>query len=266
MIPKQRPEGAPQSAYARVPRRGASPFRFGDVPRGPKDRLRGRRSPRGARTKRSAQAPGPVRPWFERIQTFTGIVTGIAALTLSIMNWIQLNHRPSVTMTMPSLIRISQGTDYANVYLQPTFTVAEKTDLTGIVSWVRLEVEPLAGSAAPPAPRLFWEETVDFVYNAQSGEADYRYLSDPAPIVVTQDKPQLPYILFESDRPFGAGDWQWRVIAERQHQTPLVAEMCVHLSTEDVTQLKEQGLARYLVFRAIRSTSSASACYRRNTV
>src|SRR5919199_3882094 len=51
MIPKQRPEGAPQSAYARVPRRGASPFRFGDVPRGPKDRLRGRRSPRGARTK-----------------------------------------------------------------------------------------------------------------------------------------------------------------------------------------------------------------------
>jgi hypothetical protein len=112
---------------------------------------------------------------FRRVEITTTIltaITAIAALILSLISTVQLNRRADITLTMPKLIRISQGipalgstagTLQTAIWIQPTFMVYQKTDVASIVTSVRLDVTPLAatGSAPslPPAlPYFYWVE------------------------------------------------------------------------------------------------------------
>jgi hypothetical protein len=226
------------------------------------------RSP-GWRRLRRSRGSAPIghyritkRSWFERLQGWTTVVTAVAALVLSITTYRQLNHRPDIQMVMPKLIRIAQSDTYTWLYIQPSFTVQEKTDLTGVVSSVRVA---LRGPPGTNRPRFYWWGVAAFSQNNGQG-LSYGYLADPAPLVVTQDKPQAQYLRFNSLVPvFTIGRWNGSLIVDRQGQSPLSTSFCIDMSASALQQIQQaQGNTWYL-FRNDPPDASASltgsGCY-----
>jgi len=141
-----------------------------------------------------------------------------------------------MSLTLPRVLRIAQNPDFMEVYIQPTFTVFEKTDITSVVTSVHLDLIP-PPQTSHPTPYLYGGDVVEFT-DAQTGTGRLagKYLSDPAPFAVTQDKPQALMLRFYG--PSGsliAGRWHGALTAERQGQPSLRDNFCVDLSVFNIS-------------------------------
>nr|SBP00933.1 hypothetical protein BN4615_P10449 [Nonomuraea gerenzanensis] len=202
--------------------------------------------------------------WLDALQLWLGLATGTIALILSIINWVTLNRDPEVSLSLPSILRIAQG-DNVWLYLQPTFTTIRKTETTDYITGMELRVRPPAGSGA--APTLVWDETGTWVYDSKTQEADYSYQSDPQPMLVSQDTPQSPTILFEATGwQFRPGRYELELRATRSStDTPLAATFCLDITADDDAAFAQEGQYRWIGFQRTRTGSASSpakACYR----
>ena len=83
----------------------------------------------------------------------------------------------------------------------------------------------------------------------RQGRIHLKYVADPAPIVVTQDKPQLPVLTFAAYKTLlAAGKWKGALIAEQKAQPTLVGEFCLDLSPTDIEELSKGG-SNYVALR-----------------
>ncbi len=156
----------------------------------------------------------------------------MAAFGLSLLTWWQVNHVPDLHVTMPRLVRISQAPDQVWLYLQPTLVTHERRDVAAVVTSVELELRREGGPA--PAP-FFWDETGTWDFTPGQRLLTYRYLADPTPLVVTQDRPQQPTLVFTAlDTRLDPGRWQGRLHIEREGQEPVLMTLCVDVTADDV--------------------------------
>ena len=163
-------------------------------------------------------------------------------------------------MTMPTALRITQHTDGYSIVIQPTFTVHETSELTSVVTDLRLEVD----AQEDVSPRFEWVDTAAYVNNPYTGIPDWQYHADAAPLVVTQAEPRNEHIRFVSGDPLPAGTWVMRLAAVREGQEDLVSRFCVNLSDDLIaTMMSQRGV--YTVLRTDYTDGADGAddsCYR----
>lgn len=210
--------------------------------------------------------------WARRVNVITTVLTAltaVAALILSLISTTQLNRRADMLLTMPNVIRFAQGYPLggparAEILIQPSFMVYQRTDITSVVTSVRLRMTPPPHTNSPP-PYFFWADVVEYNYDTQTGITQGKSLSDPTPIVVTQDNPKAPILRFLATPAFlEMGRWKGTLTVERQGQTPLVSEFCIDISTNDVSTNMQFGSLNEFIMRNDQTPPSAQApnCYR----
>jgi hypothetical protein len=134
-------------------------------------------------------------------------VTGVApvaislvSLLLSLYTIVDANRDPSVSLTLPDIVRVAQGQQDAWIYLQPRFVGTGRNQRVAVISDVRLRVEPEQGE-----PMAFtWDEQGTWQFSTEDKSLTWIYLADPAPLVVSQSTPQLPINLY-----VGPEGWEW---------------------------------------------------------
>jgi hypothetical protein len=203
---------------------------------------------------------------YERIQTWTTVataLTAIVALGLSAINYMQVNHRPTIQMMMPRVIRIAQGA-LTDLYIQPTFTVQKMTGVAGVISSVNVTLQ---GPVGTKEQKFYWVGTVEFAQDPNSFNYYNRYNGDPTPIIVTEANPQHSHLKFSTlDPAFTIGRWRGSLIADQQGQSPLVAPLCIDISKTDLQTIEGTAGKRYFNFRNDLPTDGTQApnsgCYR----
>jgi hypothetical protein len=182
---------------------------------------------------------------LSRILEVVTAVIALGAFLLSVYNWIEANQTPQLNVAMPKLVRLTQHSDGYTLAIQPTFAVIKKSDATNVVSSVRLEVE----SKGDVSPHFRWIDVVRYIdSDSQTHVPRWQYLADPAPIVVTLDRPRNDHLRFASAQPLPAGTWTMRLIVERVGQKPLEQSFCLSLTKIDVQSMRDH-VGSYYVFR-----------------
>jgi len=129
---------------------------------------------------------------------------------------------------------VPQSPDRVEIYIQPVFTVHQKTDVTSVVTWVHLSMTPLSQTNSAP-PYFYWQDVVGFVHDPETDKINARFSYDAAPFVVTQDHPRASILRFAATRAFlTMGRWEWTLTAERQGQPSLVAEFCIDIPAANI--------------------------------
>lgn len=196
---------------------------------------------------------------WKSIQSWTAVATGTAALALSVLNWAQLNSLAEVNVMLPRAIRLAQHTDGFTVTVQPALTVPTKSDRSSVVKDVRLEAQPLAAQS----PTFIWVDIAAFTNNPQTRVPDWTYLADAAPIVVSQEDPQLPFLRFMTEDRLAAGEWKMSLVVDQQDRPAIRRDFCVTILPADRTYL-DSSSAEYILRsdRPLRQGQTNPACYR----
>jgi hypothetical protein len=185
----------------------------------------------------------------ERTQSWITIATSLAALMLSISNFVALRSYPEVTITLPNVVRIAQGEDVW-FYMQPTLSAREKTDKVEVFTEVELHIEAIKISMVN-SPSFFWDESGAFNYDSNSNALTYVRTADPSPLPVSPEKPQQPLMLFNSlNWNFSAGRYDGSLTFNRANGgIPLLAKFCLILSSEGSVALHKAGQYGMIEFR-----------------
>jgi hypothetical protein len=205
------------------------------------------------------------RSWRRRAEVITAILTGltaVAALILSLISTVRLNRRADMSLTMPSVLRVAQGylrgSTQVQLSIQPTFTVYEKTDITSVVASVHLHMTPPSQNNSAP-PYFFWADIIEYAPNTSS----MNVLSDPVPIVVTQDKPQALMMRFIAmSTLLKEGRWNGTITVERQGQSSLVRQFCIDIPADTIPT--QPGAFNTVMFRnddLLVPSTQTSNCY-----
>jgi hypothetical protein len=193
--------------------------------------------------------------------TITTALVAVIALGLSIVNTWQANSSPVVTISMPPILRMysriagSYGWD-STILVAPSFALQRKSDLTAVITTVNLDLEPPSGArGSKPHPIFSFTGDVDNFTN------DYRNVSDPAPIIVSQDKPQASHLAFSSiGTSPSPGTWTFVLSAQRGDGATLSAPAsCIVITEQDVQVLHKS--VHGLMFRNDIELT-ADHCYR----
>ncbi|WP_257462044.1 hypothetical protein [Archangium lipolyticum] len=164
------------------------------------------------------------------------------ALVLSLHNFVTLNQRPPVRLSLPHLVRIAQGPEEVWLYLQPTFSTTSKTEQLEVISGMELKVERV-GQPANQGTVFVWDETGEWVYDSEQHDLTWKFLADPTPLIVSQSQPQSPIGLFVAKGwEFETGNYEVTLTAHRTTtKTPLEARFCLRFSEPDILALNQGG-------------------------
>jgi hypothetical protein len=129
------------------------------------------------------------------------VALSLLSLALSVYTIFEANREPEIWLSAPDVVRVASG-EQAWFYVQPRLVSAANNDRVGIVSGLRLEVEPPEGEAFVT---FAWDEQGTWQYDPESRGLTWIFVADSAPLVVGPSSPQLPYCLF-----LGPLDWRWQ--------------------------------------------------------
>jgi hypothetical protein len=205
--------------------------------------------------------------------TIVSAITAAAALLLSLFTSIQLNTSPDLLVSMPRVVEFrTVAPDQFYVLVQPSFYVNEKSDVSTVVSDLKLAVS-LRGTAE--GGRSFvWVDSVDTTFD-DDGKFLHPWIADPGPVVVPADVPQSPLARFEALEQEGlrsGGTWDLALTIDRLDQSPVRIRFCIDVPQNTLDWVlapgTEQNSWKSLVFRNPSSftTSEPEAelgeCYR----
>jgi hypothetical protein len=201
------------------------------------------------------------RRWWEVATNWLSALTAVAALTLSIVTYAQLNSETNVHLTMPRVLRISAPSEDGtqSIYVQPAFTATKSTDRPAVLLDMTLLVEPQDEN--DDMPLFAWHETVEL---AQSDGEDATVrrtrVSDPVPMLIFGSEPVAPMAWFLSAAPpptLAAGRLHATLLVEWQGRPSMVRDFCVEISQEAVKAFADD--ERAPIHRFIKY--STSECY-----
>jgi hypothetical protein len=135
------------------------------------------------------------------------VVTAVVAVSsaiLSVYTFITTSRPPDISLIVPPVVRMTQGPESAWLYVQPGAVSERQSDRIEVITSLKLCVAPLNGGADPV--KFFWTEQGKWQYDPdnETMRTNYVFVSDPAPIVVSPSRTQLPLGLFQA--PTG---WMW---------------------------------------------------------
>ncbi|MFA7764366.1 hypothetical protein [Streptomyces sp. NRRL S-448] len=164
------------------------------------------------------------------------------------------------------MVRIAQGSE-VRLYLQPTMSTRHRTETVEVIDGARLKVRGKDASPSKPVPAFYWDELGSFSYNVGSNDLTYQRIADPAPLLVTQDKPQQPLMLFVAERwAFRPGRYEGELTLQRSGGRGTITRgFCIHITADVAVKFQSGGQGRFFEFRNDRPRTSTespdSSCY-----
>jgi hypothetical protein len=173
--------------------------------------------------------------------TLLTALTAIIALVLSIITYLQVNSRATISMTMPNAIAFWSQQHTLRVVLKPTFTVDKKTDIAAAVMDTTLRLEATVANQQPMT--LPWFNVVDLKDTGKvSIQRVWRGLAEP--FLVTPDATHegaMEFAIFApSDRlHVVAGRWNATLTVQRLGESPIIRNFCVDMPDDFARALNE---------------------------
>ncbi|WP_405942802.1 hypothetical protein [Streptomyces sp. NBC_00207] len=169
---------------------------------------------------------------FDTAHLWVTTVTGLVALAISLYNFATLQRTPEIDVHLPHLVRIEPRApgNSVHVFLQPTISTRIRTEDVEVVTDARLELKP--ADPGVPTPAFYWNESGAWIYDFDANQVNYNRVADPTPLVVSQDKPQQPTILFHArDWAFRKGRYTGSLVLQRASSgTPVTKRFCIEVS------------------------------------
>jgi hypothetical protein len=168
--------------------------------------------------------------------TIATAFTAVAALAISLYTAVQLNTRADLIVSMPRLIDVrSWGNGRLYITVQPSFFVDEKSDVSTVVSDLKLRILHRDTGEAYP---LLWRDNVEYVVD--DGSFRQRWASRPGPIVVKAEAPQSPNARFrrlEGNPIKHPGVWDLVLTVDRLEQSSIVVRFCINIDRRTLDRI-----------------------------
>src|SRR5688572_28487546 len=211
--------------------------------------------PRGQPADASSEAPAETAieahdPWRELARNFVTLrwvplTAALLSLPLSVVAIYTATQQPSVSLLMPSQVRIAQGraTGSAYLYLQPAFVNMAQNNRVEVIRDMSLH------ATGPATTDFAWTQQLRLETDPETGALTYQYVADAVPLVVSPSNAASPLGLFEAPNGwfFGAGTYQLTLNADCVvADSPLTATFRVTLTAEDVAFLDQPGPDQFI--------------------
>ncbi|MFF0127321.1 hypothetical protein ACFYTG_16565 [Streptomyces mirabilis] len=210
---------------------------------------------------------------FDAVHKWSATAAAVVALAISLYNFAELQRQPTLDMTLPHLIRLEKAGNEVHFYVQPTVATRFKSENVEVIRDARLYLTPSGSISSSKRPAFYWRESEAWSFDSNTGTVNPAWSSDPAPFIVSQDKPQQPS--FE----FLAGNWMYKAgryegsieLRRSADHTPLIKRFCLIISDAAVNELTHpqppDQTIRFFRNDLPKFTASGNSpdCYRRDT-
>ncbi|MFF7780499.1 hypothetical protein ACFZCG_39600 [Streptomyces tanashiensis] len=222
----------------------------------------------------TVNAPGeatPRRGWFDSVHKWAATAAAVLALALSLYNWSELKQPPRLDVTLPHLMRIGPAGTGTLVYFQPTLSTRFKAQDVEVITDARLRLAPVGSISSSKSPEFYWQGNGVPAFDFESNEIRIEWSGDPAPLIVSQDKPQQPMFQFQDDTwSFQPGRYEGSVQLSRSGgREPLTGSFCLIISKKAVDEMRGGDARGIYFFRndlpKFTSSSRYGHCYVRET-
>ncbi|MFD9321088.1 hypothetical protein ACFWDQ_26045 [Streptomyces sp. NPDC060053] len=208
---------------------------------------------------------------FDSVHKWAATLAAVVALAFSIYNFAEIQKKPRIDVTLPHLLRAGP-VDHGTIFqIQPTVSTRFKTQDVEVIRDARLQLTPVGSISSLDKPTFYWHETGTYVYDFASDQVNYTWSSDPAPFIISQDKPQQPTLVFWADNwTFQPGQYEGSLQLSRSaNHDPLIEKFCVTVSKKAADELHGAEQRQIFFFRddlpKFHSSSKSPGCYRRET-
>ncbi|MCX4546629.1 hypothetical protein [Streptomyces sp. NBC_01565] len=217
------------------------------------------------------RATEPRRTRFDSAHKWAATLAAVVALAFSIYNFTALQQKPRIDVTLPHLLRLGPVDNGTVFQVQPTVSTRFKTEDVEVIRDARMQLTPVGPISSSKKPIFYWHETGTYVYDFASDQVNYRWTSDPAPFIVSQDKPQQPTLAFWADNwTFRPGQYEGSLQLSRSgNRSPLAKKFCLIVSKKAADEIRGADQRQIFFFRddlpKFHSSSESPDCYRRET-
>ncbi len=220
---------------------------------------------------RSARPRGRQR--FEAVHKWSATAAAVVALAISLYNFAVLQRQPKLDVALPHLFRLEKVGNDVRFYVQPTLSTRSKSENVELIRDAHLRLTPTGAISHSKRPIFYWRESVAWHYDPATDTVNNHWGSDPAPFIVSQDRPQQPSFEFRADNwMYQAGQFEGSLEVLRSGgNTPLIERFCLIISKAAVNELQNPQPPDQTIrfFRndlpKFASSGSSSSCYRRDT-
>lgn len=219
----------------------------------------------------SEEATTSRRRRFEAVHKWAATAAGVVALALSLYNFAELQRKPTIDVTLPHLLRIGLAGKDIKFQVQPTVATRFKTQDVEVIRDGRLQLTPTGSISSSRRPVFYWSETGTYVYDFASDSINYRWVGDPAPFIVSQDKPQQPTFVFKANNwSFQPGRYDGSLqLSRSENHNPLTKKFCLIISKNAANEIRSGDPRAIYFFRndlpKFTSSNKSSGCYVRET-
>ncbi|MFG2286554.1 hypothetical protein ACGFOU_10905 [Streptomyces sp. NPDC048595] len=204
---------------------------------------------------------------------WSATAAAVVALAISLYNFAQLQRQPNIDIALPHLFRLEKLGSDVRFYVQPTVSTKIKSENVEVFRDARIQLTPTGTILRSKRPTFYWRESVAWYYDPTTDTVNNHWSSDPAPFIVSQDKPQQPSFEFRADNwTYRAGRYEGSLELLRSgDRTPLTKRFCLIISEAAVNELQNPQPPDQTIrfFRndlpKFASSGSSSGCYRRDT-
>ncbi|MGR4878684.1 hypothetical protein ACIPUC_04500 [Streptomyces sp. LARHCF249] len=217
------------------------------------------------------RAAEPRRSRFDSVHTWAATLAAVVALAFSIFNFTELQQKPRIDVTLPHLLRTGPVGNGTAFQIQPTVSTRFKTQDVEVIRDAHLQLTPVGSISSSKKPIFYWHETGTYVYDFTSDQVNYHWTSDPAPFIVSQDKPQQPTLVFWTDNwTFQPGQYEGSLqLSRSEDRSSFTKKFCLIVSRKATDEIRGAEQRQIFFFRddlpKFHSSSKSPDCYRRET-
>jgi hypothetical protein len=181
--------------------------------------------------------------------TWFPISIALASFALSIYTFVITSRPPALEVILPQQIRIAQGADfgYAYAYFAPTLANVGASERIEVVPAMRIELSAPSADGAT----MEWRQTGSLDYDPATQQANFNYVGDAAPLLLTRQTAASPLGVYFGPRDFylTPGTWRGELIVDRtSNALPLRVPFTFALTQADIDTLEAGGGGSYLAF------------------
>ncbi|WP_406732208.1 hypothetical protein [Streptomyces sp. NBC_01794] len=208
---------------------------------------------------------------FDAVHKWSATAAAVVALALSAYNFADLQQQPRVDVTLPHLLRIGLYGKDTHFYVQPTVSSRIKTQDVEVIRDARFQLTPTGSISSSKRPNFYWKEVGAWDFDPVAEFISYRWSADPAPFIVSQDKPQQPTFLFQANSwSFQPGRYEGSLQLRRSaDRNPLTNNFCLIISEKAVKEIRagagDQSIYFFRNDLPKFASSKYSGCYVRET-